>query len=55
MPRRVALLPVVWLFLVLGLTLLGGSGANADTSEPDTQGVDTPRRQVRWYAKVRGA
>jgi phosphate-selective porin len=47
----VALLPVVRLFLVLGLTLLGATAANADTSEADTRGADTPRRQVRWYVE----
>jgi len=41
---RVALLPLVGLFLLIGITLLGGTRAGADTSEPDT-----PPRQVRWY------
>jgi phosphate-selective porin OprO and OprP len=44
MHLRVALLPVVRLFLVIGITLLVSTGAGADTSE-----ADTPRRQVRWY------
>jgi len=44
MHLRVALLPGVPLFLVIGITLLGGTRTNADTSE-----ADTPRRQVRWY------
>ena len=44
MHLRVALLPMVPLFLVIGITLLGGTRANADTSE-----ADTPGRQVRWY------
>jgi hypothetical protein len=44
MHLRVALLPVVRLFLVIGITLLGSTGASADTSE-----ADRPRRQVRWY------
>ena len=49
MHLRVVLLPAVALFLVIGVTLLGGTRVNADTSEADTRGVDTPRRQVRWY------
>jgi phosphate-selective porin len=44
MHLRVALLPMVRLFLVIGVTLLGGTRANADTSE-----ANTPPRQVRWY------
>ena len=44
MHRRVALLPVVRLFLAIGITLVGSPRAGADTSE-----ADTPRRQVRWY------
>jgi phosphate-selective porin len=40
---------VVPLLLVIGITLLGGSRAVADTSEADTREADTPQRQVRWY------
>jgi phosphate-selective porin OprO and OprP len=52
--RRIALLPVVPLFLVMGITFLGGARAladthEADTREADTSGVETPRRQIRWY------
>ena len=48
MPRRVTLFSVVRMFVVLGLTLLAGRSAKADTSEADTGG-DTPPSQVRWY------
>ncbi len=50
--------PVVCYFLIAGTIVLGGAHAFADTSEADahedtrgvdTGGVDTPRRQVRWY------
>jgi len=44
MHRRVALLLMVWLFLVIGITLLGGPRVSADTSE-----ADTLQRPVRWY------
>jgi phosphate-selective porin len=44
----VALLHMVRLFLVIGITLLGDTRAGADTSEADTSGADTSRR-IRWY------
>jgi phosphate-selective porin len=44
MHRREALLSVVPLFLVIGITFLGGTRALADASE-----AETPQRQVRWY------
>jgi phosphate-selective porin len=49
MHRRVSLLPVVQLFLVIGITFLGGARTLAGASGADTREAETPRQQVRWY------